>query len=79
MTKFFISLVLLIIIPLQNTFAQQKTPICSSPEYSTLDFWVGKWNASWEGGSGTNQITREYNGCVIREDFRGSNLKGMSI
>ncbi len=58
--------------------AQQQTN-CSSANHTTLDFWVGKWSVSWEGGSGTNEITKEYHGCVIRENFKGSNLKGMSI
>ncbi|MEZ5758381.1 MAG: hypothetical protein R3D86_09185 [Emcibacteraceae bacterium] len=79
MIKYLLLIVLTFFIPLQYIIAQENTSPCSGPEYSTLDFWVGKWNVSWEGGSGTNQITKDYNGCVIREDFKGSNLKGMSI
>lgn len=79
MTKYLFSFVMIFIIPFQNSVAQQNTSPCNGPEYSILDFWVGKWNVTWEGGSGTNHITKDYNGCVIREDFRGSNLKGMSI
>jgi len=79
MTKYLVLFVLTFIIPLQNTIAQQNSAPCTGPEYSTLDFWVGKWIVTWDGGSGTNQITRDYNGCVIREDFKGSNLNGMSI
>lgn len=47
-----------------------------------LDFWLGEWRVSWEGGSGTNTITRDHDGHVIREsfdarsalDFRGESL-----
>ncbi len=79
MSKYLILLILLFSAPLQNTLAQQNNSTCNGPEYSVLDFWVGKWDLTWEGGSGTNEITKEYNDCVIHENFKGSNLKGMSI
>lgn len=59
--------------------AQQPEQACNSELHDDLDFWVGKWDATWEGGSGTNEITKEYNGCLIRENFKGSNLLGMSV
>ena len=57
---------------------------CSGPEYRTLDFWVGDWEAQDEKGQaiGTNRITRdEYGDCVITEHFRASDgsLIGHSV
>lgn len=77
MKKIIIAL-LLLLIP-TTLIAQQQAQTCNSDVHDDLDFWVGKWDAAWEGGSGTNEITKEYNGCLIREDFRGSNLLGMSV
>ena len=34
-----------------------------------LDFWLGSWNATWEGGHGTNRIERTLDGRVIHERF----------
>lgn len=34
-----------------------------------LDFWLGEWDCAWEGGSGTNRITREFDGAVVVERF----------
>ena len=61
-------------------------PGCRTPEYRTLDFWVGEWVAEWvqngEKGTGTNRITRdEYGDCVITEHFRSDDgsLIGHSV
>ena len=42
---------------------------CSAEEARQLDFWVGEWALSWEGGSGTNLIRPILGGCVIEENF----------
>jgi hypothetical protein len=34
-----------------------------------LDFWVGDWTCSWEGGRGTNRISKELGGRVVVERF----------
>ena len=34
-----------------------------------LDFWIGRWVCTWEGGHGTNAVTRELDGHVISERF----------
>ncbi len=34
-----------------------------------LDFWLGSWDCSWEGGQGTNTVTRELDGHVVVERF----------
>lgn len=48
-----------------------ERPACGTAEHRRLDFWLGSWDLTWEGGTGRNVITRELNGCVIREDFTG--------
>ncbi len=47
-----------------------------------LDFWVGEWDARWEGGHGTNVISSELDGTVILERFDGrpgTTLQGISV
>ena len=34
-----------------------------------LDFWLGDWDATWEGGRGTNRLTRILRDRVILEEF----------
>lgn len=50
-------------------FAQEQQKPCSAPEANQFDFWVGKWQAEWEGGKGTNDISKILNGCVVFEQF----------
>jgi hypothetical protein len=38
-------------------------------EPDALDFWLGEWDCTWEGGSGRNRITRELDGAVVVERF----------
>jgi hypothetical protein len=60
----------------------QASP-CSAPEAGQFDFWLGTRALSWaDSGRGTNTITKELGGCVVRENFRaeGANaLAGMSV
>jgi len=47
-----------------------------------LDFWIGQWVASWDGGSGTNSVTRELDGHVVLERFEAAGderFSGMSV
>ena len=47
-----------------------------------LDFWIGEWDATWEGGSGTNTVTRELGGHVVVERFEAGApdpLSGLSV
>ena len=37
-----------------------------------LDFWLGEWDAAWEGGHGTNRLTRILRDRVILEEFEES-------
>jgi hypothetical protein len=59
--------------------AADPEPPCAAPEFRQLDFWVGTWDLTWEGGSGTNVIDRPYGDCVIRERFDGGDFRGMSV
>jgi hypothetical protein len=34
-----------------------------------LAFWLGEWTCTWEGGSGTNAVTRELGDHVVVERF----------
>ena len=55
---------------------------CSDPRAREFDFWIGEWDLTWgEDGTGTNIVTREYGGCVIRENFSapGMGFQGMSV
>ncbi len=52
---------------------------CSGDQYNTLDFWLGDWDVSWQGGGGTNNIVKTHGGCVVNEDFNSPGLQGMSI
>ncbi|MEO8424542.1 MAG: hypothetical protein ABI595_11630 [Actinomycetota bacterium] len=47
-----------------------------------LDFWLGTWTATWEGGGGTNTITRELGDAVVVERFEAGPpipWSGMSV
>lgn len=46
-------------------------PTCNAPENHALDFWLGDWNARWQGGKGSNHIVKSYEGCVVEEHFDG--------
>jgi hypothetical protein len=47
-----------------------------------LDFWLGDWACSWEGGHGRNRISREFDGRVVFERFESEapeRWSGMSV
>lgn len=47
-----------------------------------LDFWIGDWVASWDGGVGTNSVSRELDGHVVVERFEAAGdepFSGMSV
>jgi hypothetical protein len=60
-------------------------PSCDSAEHRQMDFWLGEWRLTWQGGTGTNRITRDFKNCVIVENFSESpankppHLRGMSV
>ena len=51
--------------------APAQAQACDSEEARHLDFWLGEWTLAWEGGGGTNHITRRFGDCVIEENFEG--------
>ncbi len=47
-----------------------------------LDFWIGDWDLTWDGGGGRNTITRELDGHVLIERFVAGGedaFSGMSV
>jgi hypothetical protein len=49
---------------------------------SSLDFWVGEWACTWDGGSGRNRITKELDDRVVVERFESlepERWSGMSL
>ena len=47
-----------------------------------LDFWLGSWTCTWDGGHGTNRVSRELGDRVIVERFRAlapEPFAGMSV
>ncbi|MGE3930969.1 MAG: hypothetical protein AB7G05_12465 [Hyphomonadaceae bacterium] len=63
----------------QQTQQPAQTPSCGGPEYRQLDFWVGTWDGVYAGGTAVNEITRQFDDCVIQEDFNGGGLIGRSV
>ena len=66
--------------------APPPPPGCEDPAFRQLDFWIGDWSLSWDKadgskGRGTNSISREYDGCVIYEEFSSPEMEfeGMSV
>jgi len=69
-------------------WAAEPQANCAGQEYRQLDFWLGDWNAAWDGspgtpaGRGSNHITKSYENCVIEERFDGrpgQHLMGHSV
>jgi hypothetical protein len=53
--------------------AQGVPPRCDSPEFRQFDFWVGDWDVTTSGRpAGTNLVTREEDGCVVHEHWKGA-------
>ena len=36
---------------------------------AALDFWLGDWSCTWEGGHGSNRVAKELDGRVVVERF----------
>ena len=57
-------------------------PACVGAEFRQFDFWLGKWKVTNPQGklAGTSEISRQSEGCAIREQWTsGSGKGGMSI
>lgn len=51
-------------------------------KFAGFDFWLGEWACTWEGGNGTNRVTKILDGRVIQEEFDGRpglSLQGRSL
>ena len=58
------------------------TPSQEADKRSEFDFWLGRWDLTWEGGQGINHIEAILDGRVIQERFETlaqDGLKGMSV
>ena len=60
--------------PLQGRDTPSPSPApppCATPEYHQFDFWIGVWKVYGPDGSlaGTNEVTRELDGCVLEEHW----------
>lgn len=51
--------------------AQTTTCNCCTENHAAFDFWVGEWEVTSANGSpaGKNTITKEEDGCLLREDW----------
>ncbi len=58
----------------QEAPTRPPSPCIDSKELKQFDFWLGTWRVSLADGTfaGKNTITREQNGCVLMENWRGA-------
>ena len=54
--------------------AATATAPCSDPANHQFDFWLGNWTVATKDGkpAGKDLVTRDYDGCVIIEHWRGA-------
>jgi hypothetical protein len=59
-------------VPEYETYMDSIDP-CGAPEHRQFDFWIGEWNVMGPNGrvGGSSSIEREYNGCLIVENWSG--------
>ena len=58
------------------------TPPCTGDRHRQFDFWIGRWEVRDPDGAlvGRNRITRLFDGCALREEWRGvTGLDGTSL
>lgn len=52
---------------------QQEAP-CSSDEFRQFDFWIGEWDVTaGDRSAGRNRISSILGGCVLLEEYTGTN------
>ena len=44
-----------------------------------FDFWLGSWRGSWADGSGTNEVSKAFDGHVVLEQFAAEGFSGLSL
>ena len=57
---------------------------CSDPRARELDFWVGEWDCSWDGGTGVDRVSVIHEGCTVYQEFEdhsgdAAGLRGRSF
>ena len=67
----------------------QPQRTCDTAEGRQLDFWLGEWDLTWEGGQAgvpegetgraTNVVTRVLDDCIIQERFSMPGYEGTSV
>jgi hypothetical protein len=66
-----------------QTAPSQALPRCEGPEYRQFDFWIGEWDVrpanQPDSPPMSNVITKEDDGCVIRERWQGARMTGQSV
>ncbi len=65
----------------QRLLCQAKATRCQTEPYHQLDFWLGKWTIRDPAGGieGTNEVTKDYDGCVVIEHWQSSDQTGISL
>jgi hypothetical protein len=71
-------LIIIALLFVAPVFAQQEKPKMPA-EARQLDFWIGEWDLTWEGGTGTNTVTAILDSAVIQEEFVGGGFEGKSV
>jgi len=51
--------------PMDDVSSRPMSPF----DGTELDFWLGEWVCTWDGGRGTNRVERDFGGKVIHEQF----------
>lgn len=63
--------------------APSSTPqVCQAMERRALDFWVGDWDLTWQGGAASSHVEKTLGGCALEETFQASGdsrLRGRSL
>lgn len=77
--SFVLALAALLVLPAAVRAQEEKPAPCSAPEARQMDFWVGDWNLTWKGGTGTNHVRSILGGCVIEENFTENDSAGTGL
>ncbi len=51
----------------------------NEPLNHEFDFWIGNWDVYWEDKQGVNFVLRILDDAVIKENFEGDGLVGISV
>jgi len=65
------------LLALTMLFAIAQQQPCQSAQAKQFDFWLGNWDASWAGGSGSNSVSKILGSCVVFEQFEAHGEKSL--